>query len=321
MKTSLVWRFLTAMAVLSGGCGMAGMSDQMVDTSPERQASPVAPTTPQQPAALNQQAAAARKLGLPVVETNSIGMKLVLIPAGEFLMGSPATEKGRKGDEQQHLVRVTKSFQLGVYEVTQEAYERVMGVNPSLFKGPQQPVENVNWIDAIEFCNKLSELREEKAAGRIYRLPTEAQWEYACGAGTTTCYSFGDDADAMGDHGWFSDNSALTTHPVGEKLPNAWGLYDMHGNVWEWCWDWYDGGYYMNSPVDDPTGPAAGSLRVFRGGGWFYPAMICRMARRHGIQPDYGSKGILGFRVVAVPSAIRQVEPVTPKADVDRAQD
>ena len=161
---------------------------------------------------------------------NSIGIRLKLLPAGTFWMGE---------DLDAHKVTLTQPFYLGVYEVTQEQYERVMGKNPSNFKGPQNPVEKVSWDDAVEFCRKLSELPEEKAAGRIYRLPTEAEWEYACRAGTTTKYSFGDSESELGEYGWFDKNSDRKTHPVGQKQPNKWGLYDMHGNVWEWCSDWY----------------------------------------------------------------------------------
>ena len=171
--------------------------------------------------------------------TNSIGMKLRLIPAGEFMMGSPGTESGREDDETQHRVSITKPFYLGVTEVTQEQYQKVMGTNPSYFKGPQNPVETVSWADAVEFCRKLSAMPAEKTAGHVYRLPTEAEWEYACRAGTTTAYSFGDDASRLGDYGWFGGNSDSKTHQVGEKKPNAWGLYDMHGGVYEWCQDRY----------------------------------------------------------------------------------
>ena len=141
-------------------------------------------------------------------------------------------------------MRITKPFYLGRHEVTQEQYERVMGVNPSNFKGPQHPVEQVSWDDAVSFCDKLSALPEEQAAGRMYRLPTEAEWEYACRAGSTTRYSFGDDEADLGDHAWFDDNSSPRHIRWARSSPNAWGLYDMHGNVWEWCADWYDENYY-----------------------------------------------------------------------------
>ena len=160
--------------------------------------------------------------------TNSIGMKLRLIPAGEFMMGSPTTESDRLDTETQHRVTLTKPFYLGVTEVTQEQYQKVMGKNPSQFKGPQNPVEKVSWADAVEFCRKLSAMPAEKTAGHVYRLPTEAEWEYACRSGTTTAYGFGDDASRLGDYGWFDGNSDSSTHPVGQKNPNTWGLSLIH---------------------------------------------------------------------------------------------
>jgi formylglycine-generating enzyme required for sulfatase activity len=227
--------------------------------------------------------------------TNSIGMKLRLVPAGDFLMGSPGTESVRENQETQHRVSITKPFYLGVTEVTQEQYQKVMGTNPSQFMGPQNPVEQVSWADAVEFCGKLSAMPAEKTAGHVYRLPTEAEWEYACRSGTTTAYSFGDDASRLGDYGWFEGNSELSTHPVGEKKPNAWGLYDMHGGVYEWCQDWY--GAYPSGSATDPTGATSGSLRVFRGGGWDDDARRCRSALRFRITPEFRSSS-LGFRVL-----------------------
>jgi len=226
--------------------------------------------------------------------TNSIGMKLRLIPAGEFTMGSPGTESYFSKYETQHRVSIAKPFYLGETEVTQEQYQKVMGKNPSEFKGPQNPVEKVSWADAVEFCGKLSAMPAEKTAGHVYRLPTEAEWEYACRSGTTTAYGFGDDASRLGDYGWFRSNSSRSTHPVGEKKPNAWGLYDMHGNVWEWCQDWY--GYYPSGAATDPTGATSGSIRVYRGGSWFYFARDCRSANRRGHAPGIRPIG-LGFRV------------------------
>ena len=212
--------------------------------------------------------------------TNSIGMKLRLIPAGEFMMGSPGTESYRDDNETPHRVSITKPFYLGVTEVTQEQYQKVMGTNPSSFNGPQNPVETVSWAEAVEFCGKLSAMPAEKTAGHVYRLPTEAEWEYACCSGTTTAYSFGDDASRLGDYGWFRSNSDSGTHPVGEKKPNAWGLYDMHGGVYEWCQDWY--GAYPSGSATDPTGATSGSFRVPRGGSWDFIARDCRSADRSG---------------------------------------
>jgi formylglycine-generating enzyme required for sulfatase activity len=186
--------------------------------------------------------------------------------------------------------------------VTQEQYERVIGgKNPSNFKGLQRPVETVSWDDAVKFCDRLSALPEEKAVGRVYRLPTEAEWDYACRARTTTTCGFGNDPVVPEDQAGFAKN-AEGTHPVGQKNPNAWGLYDMHGNVFEWCADWHDEGYYKNSPVDDPSGPATGSDRVFRGGSCEFPAAYGQPPYRLWGLPFY-RYSYLGFRVATVASA------------------
>lgn len=234
--------------------------------------------------------------------TNSIGMKLVLIPKGTFQMGSPIAEEGRKDDEEQHQVTISKDCYLGVTEVTQGQYEKVMRTNPSFFQkrvidtsdSSMYPVEQVSWFDAVEFCKKLSELPAEKAAGRVYYLPTEAEWEYACRTGSKTAYSFGESSKSLGDYAWFYGNSNGQTHSVGEKKPNAWGLYDMHGNVWEWCSDWY--GEYPKGSVGDPIGPREGYSRVIRGGCWRNEARYCLTALRSrgdaSLRDDY-----FGFRV------------------------
>jgi len=179
---------------------------------------------------------------------------------------------------------LTQPFELGVYEVTQEQYEQVMGTNPSKSKGPQNPVENVSWDDAVEFCRKLSERPEEKLAGYVYRLPTEAEWEYACRAGTTTRYSCGDSNSKLGDYASYDETSGNTTHPVGGKKPNPFGLYDMHGNVFEWCQDWH--GDYPSGSMTDPTGPASGKYRVLRGGSFGNPSSDVRSATRLSDLPD-----------------------------------
>ena len=217
---------------------------------------------------------------------SAIGMEFKLIPAGTLTMS--------EGDEA-HEVTLTTPFRMGIHEVTQAQYEQVMGSNPSRFGGAENPVEKVSWDDAVEFCRKLSALPAEKAAGNRYRLPTEAEWEYACRAGTATKYSFGDDGSDLGDYAWYDSNSVRKTHPVGGKQPNAWGLHDMHGNVWEWCQDWHD--EYPSGPVTDPTGPATGSDRVYRGGSWYGTAVHCRSANRHWYLPSDRSY-CLGFRVV-----------------------
>ena len=199
-------------------------------------------------------------------------------------------------------MRITKPYWLGATDVTQEEYQRVMGSNPSKFPGdPKRPVEQVSWDDAVEFCRRLSELPGEKAAKRRYGLPTEAQWEYACRAGTTTRWYSGDDEAGLVAVAWFNTNAGGQTHPVGQKPANAWGLYDMHGNVWEWCQDWYDKDYYANSPMDDPSGPLGGSVRVVRGGSWYGPAKGCRSACRHGIGSGERHHCV-GLRVSLVPA-------------------
>ena len=247
-------------------------------------------------------------------------MKFAVIPPGEFMMGSPEDEPGRQADETLHKVTLTQPFQLGMHEVTQEQYQKVMGTNPSDFKGPQNPVEQVSWNDAVEFCRKLSEQPEEKAAGYAYRLPTEAEWEYACRAETTSAFSFGDNVSELGDYAWFCINSGdqpidalklwltgpdnlvkhalennLSSHAVGRKASNSWGLYDMLGNVWEWCQDWR--GAYPSGAVAAPEGPPSGSFRIVRGGCWMGASGICRSARRSWRSPDLRTLA-LGFRVL-----------------------
>jgi formylglycine-generating enzyme required for sulfatase activity len=220
---------------------------------------------------------------------NSIGMDFVLIPAGTFLMGS---NDGSNDEKPVHEVRLSKSFYLGKYEVTQGQWQAIMGTNPSNFKGDANlPVENVSWNEMQEFIRKLN----AKEGDTKYRLPTEAEWEYAARAGTTTAYSFGNDERQLGEYAWYSPNSGNKTHPVGQKKPNAWGLYDMHGNVWEWVQDWY-GPYTAGSAVD-PAGPASGSFRVHRGGGWTLVAWFCRPAYRNNGAPG-GRGSHLGFRLL-----------------------
>jgi len=257
----------------------------------------------------------AKYLKVPVVATNSLGMRMVLIPPGEFEMGSSQEEVIRLLEEARqqnaptsygervpaeapkHRVKITKPFYLGLCEVTQEQYVRLMGKNPSKFQGvPNRPVEQLDWSNAMEFCRKLSELPPEKSAGAVYRLPTDAEWEYACRAGTTTRYSFGDDAAMLDRYAWFSNNSGGSTQAVGQLRANAFGLFDMHGNVWEWCADWYDPGYYANSPADDPSGPTSGANRLGRGGSWREYAERCRAAYRLNFMPDNRFHS-LGFRV------------------------
>jgi formylglycine-generating enzyme required for sulfatase activity len=252
--------------------------------------------------------------GLPKKLDNSIGMQFVLIRSGEFEMGAPADDESYGEVFPQHHVRISKPFYLGVYEVTQAEYHRVTGTNPASCSKSgafadrvagqdtgRFPVEMVSWEDAVTYCRQLSALPEERQARRLYRLPTEAEWEYACRAGTTTAYSFGSvltRSDACFERSLLSDHPL----PVGSYRPNAFGLYDMHGSVWEWCADWLQLSYYERSPVDDPPGPDSGTNRVHRGGAWAGPDWACRS--------DYRGKGgeqsdrfeNLGFRVAFSPA-------------------
>jgi formylglycine-generating enzyme required for sulfatase activity len=236
---------------------------------------------------------------------NSIGMKLTLIPAGEFQMGSPDAEPDRNDDETQHLVKISKPFYLGVYEVTQQQYEKVMGDRPwqgenYVKKGADYPAVYVSHDDAVEFCRRLS-----KQEGVEYRLPTEAEREYACRAGTTTAYSFGDDDAKLGQYAWYRKNAwdigEEYPHGVGQKLPNPWGLYDMHGNVSEWCQDW-TAPYGSEKVVSDPMGPAQGERRLLRGGWCASRPSRVRSAYRHWESPSTNGVGV-GFRVARTPVA------------------
>jgi len=221
------------------------------------------------------------------ITISDLNLELVPIPAGRFAMGST---NGGSDERPVTQVEITRAFWLGKTEVTQAQWEAVMGSNPSRFKGADRPVEQVSYDDALEFCRKLTE--RERAAGRLpsgyeYTLPTEAQWEYACRAGTS-----GDYAGGLDSMGWYEDNSG---HPVAQKQANAWGLYDMHGNVWEWCLDWYAGSL-PGGTVRDPSGPSSGSDRVLRGGSWFDSASFCRSARRVSLGPGFRFYD-LGFRL------------------------
>jgi len=243
---------------------------------------------------------------------------MMWIPAGTFLMGSPASEPDRDSDESpQTQVTISRGFWMGKYEVTQRQYLEVMGANPAYFTGDlDRPVEQVSWNGAVAYCSKLTEL--ERAAGRLpagyeYRLPTEAQWEYACRAGTTTATAFGNSlsstqANFDGNdpyNGGSPGPSMHRTTSVGSYAPNAWGLYDMHGNVWEWCADWYEGTYPGGS-VTDPKGPTSGSNRVNRGGSWNNNGQNCRSAHRAGFNPENRNNN-LGFR--SVPAQTQAKEP------------
>jgi formylglycine-generating enzyme required for sulfatase activity/serine/threonine protein kinase len=246
---------------------------------------------------------------------NSVGMKLVLIQPGVFRMGSPPSEQGREPCEGPvHDVEISRRFYLGAYQVTQEQYEKVMGVNPSHFRKVGGcdtrvfPVENVSWEDAMAFCRKLSELPAEKQRGRVYRLPTEAEWEYACRAGGNELpFHFGRSLvsaqanfDGRHPYGGSGRGEMLQrTCAVGSYPANLWGLHDLHGNVWEWCSDWYSEKYYRGSPKRDPQGPAQGEGKILRGGSWQNHGRMCRSASRDWVGPTY--RGVnAGFRVVLV---------------------
>jgi formylglycine-generating enzyme required for sulfatase activity len=220
-------------------------------------------------------------------------LDMIWLKPGTFMMGSPVSERESGPDEIQHQVTLTQGFYLGKYEVTQAQWERVMGNNPSHFKGADRPVEQVSWDDAVEFCKKLTEM--EKKAGRVpegmsYQLPTEAQWEYACRAGTTTAFSWGNDINSTNAN---YNYNIRQTRDVGNYAANPWGFFDMHGNVWEWIADWF-GAYPVGNPVTDPTGEASGSGRVARGGSWY--CYDLRSAER-GDGPPSGRVNYLGFRV------------------------
>ncbi|MFZ3098687.1 MAG: SUMF1/EgtB/PvdO family nonheme iron enzyme [Desulfosalsimonadaceae bacterium] len=239
---------------------------------------------------------------LPVI-TNSAGMEFVRVSPGTFLMGSPDDEPGRDFDEGLHPVTLSNEYYLQTKEVTQGQWEAVMGSNPSYFSGCGStcPVEQVSWEDVQNFIRALN-----ARGDGTYRLPTEAEWEYACRAGGETAFAGGGITETgrgeepnLSVMGWYSYNSGFTTHPVAQKQANAWGFYDMHGNVWEWCGDWKVG--YPKGAVTDPAGPASGVYRVMRGGSWDYIARYCRSAGRYDDTPDYRFSNT-GFRLVMMPA-------------------
>jgi formylglycine-generating enzyme required for sulfatase activity len=226
-----------------------------------------------------------------IILAKDLGLRMIPLEPGKFLMGSPADEPGRSEDETLHEVTIEVGFSLGATEVTQDQYKKLTGTNPSEFRDEYRPVENVSWDDAAAFCRKLTE--NERAAGNLpegmaYRLPTEAEWEYACRAGGSKAYSHGDDEATLAEHAWHRGNSGNTSHPVGARKPNALGFHDMHGNVWEWCRDPY-GDYGDDSEKN-------GSMRVRRGGSWNERAHNCRSAKRLWWLPSRRFND-LGFRI------------------------
>ena len=268
------------------------------------------------------QTAFAATMELPVEVTNSVGMRLRLIPPGPFSIGSHRSAWGHTADEYLHPVSVEQPFYMASTEVTGAQYEQIMSTNPSFFNpGPDYPLESVLWEEAVQFCNALSrhEGLEEvytKAsrdwvmlrARNGYRLPVEIEWEYACRAGMMTTFYTGDVVDEkqasqlLRYAGWYRRNAGGRSHTVAGLQPNRWGLYDMLGNVQEWCWDWFDS--YPVQKAHAFMGPAKGALRVIRGGGWYSSVEQCRSASRRGWNPDI-RRNSLGFRVVFSPSALR----------------
>ena len=279
--------------LLSGGCGKTDTSERVPVSRP----------------------------GAPKEIATKLGIEMVLIPAGEFIMGD---DGGEDDEKPAHRVRVG-AFYVDKYEVTQKAYEQLMGRNPAKSKGPDKPVEQVSWLGAVKYCNMRS-LREGltpcydpqtlrcdfNADG--YRLPTEAEWEYACRAGTAAKYSFGHDPRKLAKHAWFKGNANKSPHPVGQKAPNPWGLRDMHGNVWEWCHDFYSEDY-KGSGTQDPRGPTAGEERVLRGGSWGSGAESCRSSARYSEAPGFADVcfgyDAYGFRCVRKASTNNPHPPKT----------
>ncbi len=258
---------------------------------------PPADSSPESPAP---ESAAAPKRPESLREPIS-GMEFVWIESGCFSMGSPEVEIGREDDESPMHELCLDGFWMGKYEVTQGQWQQVMGENPSFFTPVKigeialtHPVERVSWLVVQQFLETLN----EQSDNVTYRLPSEAEWEYAARAGSDTMYSFGNDLDKLKDHAWYSQNSNNKTHPVGQGTPNAWGLYDMHGNVWEWCQDWYKNDYYAESPPKNPPGPASAEARVLRGGAWDSDSANCRSADRSWRAPD-GWYIDFGVRIVA----------------------
>jgi serine/threonine protein kinase len=257
---------------------------------------------PRSPYSETRYAQANRFPNLPVTLKNSVGMEFRLIQPGTFTMGSPRNEADRSDAETEHQVTISSPYYMGVYEVTQKQYRELMHENPSEFQGDDLPVESVSYEEVQQFIEKLNTLPSEVAAGRKYSLPTEAQWEYACRAGSTTAYCFGGDDWYLDYYAWYGYYGRW--HPfnlnkkgpqkVGGKLPNPWGLYDMHGNVWEWCSDWEEA--YPSGSLTDPMGPSTGSFRVNRGGSWSSGAARCRSSCRSGYDPSDRNR-YLGFRL------------------------
>jgi formylglycine-generating enzyme required for sulfatase activity len=231
---------------------------------------------------------------IPKIIRTKTGIDMALIPAGEFTLGN---DRGENDEQPAHRVRLA-AFYMDVCEVTQASFQAILGRNPSKALGPDRPVERVSWLAAVQYCNMRSAREGFKPCYDLktlacdfladgYRLPTEAEWEYACRAGTTTRWSFGDDPGALARYAWFKACAEKTTHPVKQKQPNPWGLYDMYGNVAEWCNDYYAEHYDPAAAAENPHGPASGSERVLRGGSWASSAEDCRSSARHSEPPGF----------------------------------
>lgn len=296
----LAWLLTVAIA----GCGGAENAGPAL---PGHGAGPVAESDPLEPVPFESMALAsdesyespradAGAQAGDVRELTHLKIRFHWCPPGSFSLGTSHTSEKHLLNEGPVDVTFSKGFWMQETELTQNQYEQLMGPGPSFHKGPENPVDSVTWDEAVEFCRRLSELPPEKKAGNLFRLPTEAEWEYACRAGTTTEFSFGDDESLMDQFAWYSANSNRTTHPVAQKKPNAWGLCDMHGNVAEWCLDFY--GEYPQQALTDPRGPESGAKRTLRGGGWFHLPVFARSAHRDGSIPlaRYFARG---FRLVA----------------------
>lgn len=283
---------LVVWCALAGGCEPGAAPGPQATPAARAQSAP-APLAPAPPAPFTAPVEASR-VSIALDIGDGLTMEFVAIQPGTFVMGSDPSREPQ--EKPQHEVTISRPFYLGRYEVTQAQWQSVMGTRPSEPAGPDLPVDMVSWDDCGQFLARLG----ERLGGLRLVLPTEAQWEYACRAGSTTNWSFGDDIEQFGEHGWFDLNSGGVPHPVGGRKPNAWGLHDMHGNVWEWCADWK--APYAAGPATDPAGPVASEgVRAIHGGSWRNSRALARSAYRFGSVPA-GRHITVGFRV-AMPLA------------------